>query len=599
MRSRRALGAVFTATILATTAASVRAADVPSPTMRYVGSTERIRGFDPITAGDVPTAAAIYKIYEGLLEYEYLVRPYKVRPLLAESLPEVSSDGLTYTFKIKRGVRFHDNPCFPGGKGRELTAEDFVYSWKRLADVRNKSTGYWVFEGRIVGLDEFHKKSIAQRVSYDEPVEGIQALDRDTLQVKLTEPYPQLLWILTMDYTFAVPREAVEHYGEEFLNNPAGTGPFLVRSWRRSYRIEFVRNPNYHGDTYPAEGEPGDREAGLLDDAGKSLPLLDSVVQYVISDDSTEWLMFLAGKLAASGVARSNFDAVITGQKELTSELKARGIRLDKSPLMDTTYIGFNMEDSVVGASRDPSENERHKKLRQALSCAIDIEKYCKFYNDRLIPAKGPIPPKVAGHDADGPLPYPFDMARAKRLLVEAGYPEGRDPKTGRRLQLTMETGSAADPEVRQANELIASFLGAVGVELKVSPNNWPEYLKKLERRQVQLYQLIWRIDYPDAENFLMLFYSKNGSPGPNHAVYNNPAFDRLYDKIRTMQDSPERTVIYRQMAMMVVEDAPWIFMTHPLSYGLYQPWLKNFKSHDFPYPNVKFYKVDPSLMRN
>lgn len=584
MRSRRALGIIFTATLLVAITLSARAADVSSPTMRYFGSTERIRGFDPITAGDVPTAAAIYKIYEGLLEYEYLARPYKVRPMLAESLPEVSADGLKYTFKIKPGVRFHDNPCFPGGKGRKLTAEDFVYSWKRLADVRNKSTGYWIFEGRIVGLDEFHKKSINERVNYDEPVEGVQALDRYTLQIKLTEPYPQLLWILTMDYAFAVPREAVERYGGEFLNNPVGTGPFLVKNWRRSYRIEFVRNPNYHGDTYPSEGEPGDREAGLLDDAGKPLPMLDSLVQYVISDDSTEWLMFLSGRLAASGIGRSNFDAVITGQKELTPELKARGIRLEKSPLMDTTYIGFNMEDPVVGPN---------KKLRQALSCAIDIEKYCKFYNDRLMPAKGPIPPKVAGHDADGPYPYPFDLERAKRLLTEAGYPEGRDPKTGRRLQLTMETGSAADPEVRQANELIASFLAEIGVDLKVSPNNWPEYLKKLERRQVQLYQLIWRIDYPDAENFLMLFYSKNASPGPNHTNYNNPAFDRLYDMIRTMQDSPERTAIYRQMAGMVVEDAPWIFMTHPLAYGLYQPWLKNFKPHDFPYPNLKFYKVE------
>lgn len=581
---------------LATVAAGVTAPPVP---LRFFGTTERIRGFDPIEAGDTTSAAAVSRLYEGLLEYHYLQRPYQVRPLLAEAMPDVSPDGLTYTFRIKRGVRFHDNPCFPGGRGRELTAEDFVYSWKRLADARNKPKGYWVFEGRIVGLDEFHKKSLEGPVDYDEPVEGLQALDRYTLQIKLTEPYPQLLWVLTMDYTFAVPREAVEYYGKEFLNNPVGTGPFLLRRWQRNYRVEYVRNPNYHGDTYPTEGEPGDREAGLLDDAGKPLPLLDRVIEYVVADDSTEWLMFLSGQLASSGISRSNFDAVITAQRELTPALQARGIRLYKVPRMFTTYIGFNMTDPVVGASEDPAENERRRKLRQALSHAIDIEKWIEFYNQRMIPATGPIPPGVAGYDPQKPRPYPFDLARARQLLAEAGYPDGRDPATGRRLVLTLEIGTAGDPEARQAVDLLASFFRAIGVELRPSYNNWPEFLKKLERRQAQMFQLGWIIDYPDAENFLQLFYSKNASPGPNHANYSNPEFDRLYERIRTMFDSPERTALYQQMADIVVADAPWIFMTHPLAFGLFQPWLLNFKPHDFPYPNMKFYKVDPARMRN
>jgi oligopeptide transport system substrate-binding protein len=560
-----------------------------SEALRYFGSTERIRGFDPVEAGDTASAAAVSKLYEGLLEYEYLVRPYEVRPLLAESMPEVSEDGLTYTFKIKKGVRFHDNKCFPDGKGRELTAEDFVYSWKRLADVRNKPKGWWIFEGRIVGLDEFHKKSIEGHVDYDEPIEGLQAPDRYTLQIKLTKPYPQLLWILTMDYTFAVPREAVEYYGAEFLNNPVGTGPFLIKSWRRNYRIEYVRNPNYHGDTYPTRGEPEDEERGLLQDAGKPLPLMDSVVEYVIADDSTAWLMFLAGQLASSGISRSNFDAVITRQRELTPELQARGIRFYQVPRMFTMYIGFNMTDPVVGAN---------KKLRQALAHAVDIDKWIEFYNNRMIPATGPIPPGVAGYDPKKPRPYPYDVERAKQLLAEAGYPDGRDPKTGRRLQLTLESGAAADTEARQAIDLLASFFAEIGVELRPSYNNWPEFLKKLERKQAQMFQLGWIIDYPDAENFLLLFYSKNASPGPNHANYDNLEFDRLYETVRTMQDSPERTELYKKMGSIVVEDCPWIFLTHPLAFGLFQPWFQNFKPHDFPYPNMKFYKVDPNLMR-
>ncbi len=571
-------------------AVSARAADIGEPQLRYFGTSERIRGFDPIEAGDTTSAAAVAKLYEGLLEYEYLSRPYTVRPMLAAEMPAISEDGLTYTFKIKPGVRFHDNPCFPDGKGRELTAEDFVYSWKRLADANNKPKGYWVVEGRIVGLDEFHKKSTQGKVDYAEPVEGLRALDRYTLQVKLTEPYPQLMWVLTMDYLFAVPREAVEYYGDEFLNNPVGTGPFRIKSWQRNYRIEYVRNPTYHGDTYPSVGAPGDKEAGLLDDAGKPLPLLDRVIEYVVADDSTDWLMFLSGQLAASGVSRSNFDAVINQQKDLTPELQARGIRLYKTPRLYTTYIGFSMTDPVVGTN---------KKLRQALSCAVDISKWIEFYNNRMVPATGPIPPGVAGYEEGKALPYAFDLERARRLLAEAGYPEGRDPATGKRLTLTMEIGSAGDPESRQSVDLLASFFDKLGIEFQPSYNNWPEFLKKLERKQAQMYQLGWIIDYPDAENFLQLFYTKNGSPGPNHSNYSNPEFDRLYDQIRTMQDSPERTAIYQQMAAIVIEDAPWIFLTHPLSFGLFQPWFQNFKPHDFPYPNMKYYKVDPARMRN
>jgi oligopeptide transport system substrate-binding protein len=565
------------------------ATDTADASPTYFGSTERIRGFDPIEAGDVPSAAAVSKLYEGLLEYEYLARPYTVRPLLAESLPEISEDGLTYTFRLKRGVRFHDNPCFPGGTGREVTAGDFIYSWKRLADARNRPKGYWVFEGRIAGLDAFHEASKQGPVDYDAPLEGLQALDSHTLQITLTEPYPQLLWVLTMDYTFVVPREAVAYYREEFINNPVGTGPFLIRSWRRNYRIEYVRSPNYHGDTYPARGEPGDEEAGLLADAGKPLPLLERVVEYVVRDPSTAWLMFLRGQLASSGISRSNFDAVITGQQQLTPELAARGIRLYKQPRLFTTYIGFNMNDPVVGPNR---------KLRQALAHAIDIEKWVAFHNHREIAATGPVPPGIPGHDPERPHPYPFDRERARQLLAEAGYPGGQDPQTGRRLQLTMDAGRPDDPEYRQGMDLLASFFAEIGVEVRPRYSSWPDFLKRLERNETQMFRLGWVIDYPDAENFLMLFYSKNASPGPNHANYSNPAFDRLYDRIRTMQDSPERTAIYKQMAGIVIEDAPWISLTYPLSFGLFQPWFQNYKPHDFPYPNVKYYRVAPEQMR-
>ena len=564
--------------------------------MVYYGATDRIRGFDPVTSADVSSAHAVYKVFEGLYEYQYLTRPYTVRPNLAAAMPEVSLDGLTYTFRLKQGVRFADDPCFPSGKGRELTAEDFVYSWKRVADVKTKSNCFWIFEDRIAGINDYHAASMKRRVSYDEPVVGLQALDRYTVRVQLTQPYPQLIWVLTMSYTFVVPRESVEKYGAEFLNHPVGTGPYIVGDWRfRNYGITYVRNPNWRGDTYPTSGEPGDKEKGLLADAGKSIPFIDEIRQFVISDSSTEWLMFLSGRLAQSGIARDNFNAVITGQKDLTPELQRRGIRLQKAPQLWTTYLGFNMEDPVVGMTNNPAINEQHRQLRQALCHVIDLTKWCEFYNDRQMPANSPIPPGMAGHDAHQPLPYPFDLDKARRLLTAAGYPGGIDPQTHHRLQLTLELGNASEPEERQSVDLLASFFANVGIELRPSYNNWPEFLKKMERRQHQMFRLGWVADYPDAENYLQLFYTKSMSPGPNHTNYSSPQFDEIFERARQMQDGPERTALYRQCVDIVTADCPWVLLTYPLAFGLQQPWFQNYKFHDFPYPNIKFYKVDPA----
>ncbi len=566
--------------------------------MVYSGVTTRIRGFDPVKAGDVSSAMAISKIYEGLVQYSYLERPYKVIPNLAESMPDISEDGLVYTFKIRNGLFFQDDPCFgkSNGKGRELTAEDFVYSIKRVADVKNQSTGYWVYNNRIVGLDDFRDKSKdPESTDYDSIVEGLTALDRYTLQIRLVAPYPQLLWVLTMHYGYAVPREAVSHYGGEFLNNPVGTGPFVLEDWVRNYCVKFVRNPKWSEsgriELYPSVGEEKDRASGLLDDAGKAVPIIDRIVQYVISDPSTQWLKFVTGGLESSAISRDNWDAVISPGGGLTESLKKRGIRLNKQPSLNVFYVGFNMNDPVVGMSENKAKDLGHKKLRQALTCAFNSETWIKFWNGRIIRAKGPIPPGVAGFK-DEPAQYPYDLDKATKLLAEAGYPDGVSAETGKRLRLTVELGSA-DPQTREAIDLMSSFFREIGVLLEASYNNWPTFLQKMERRQCQLYRLGWIADYPDAENFLQLFYGPNSSPGPNHSNYESPEIDKLYEMIRTMNDTHERTAIYRKMADIVEEDAPWIFTDHPMSFGLHHSWVKNYKHHDFPYGMTKYRKLD------
>ena len=233
--------------IVLTISSCSKVAEISSEEIISYSQTSRIRGLDPAVSGEVSSSLAISKIYEGLLQYDYLARPYKVIPLLAESMPTISENGLSYTFKIRKGIYFQDDDCFENGlkgKGIELVAEDFIYSIKRVADVKNSSSGYWAFNNRIVGLDDFHKHSQnSPKTNYDMEISGLKALDSHTLRITLTEPYPQLLYILTMHYSYAVPREAVEYYGKNFVNSPVGTGPYRLVEWRRNSRIEFERNP--------------------------------------------------------------------------------------------------------------------------------------------------------------------------------------------------------------------------------------------------------------------------------------------------------------------------------------------------------------------
>lgn len=555
-------------------------------------TTSRLRGFDPVKVSDLPSGLAIGRVYEGLLQHNYLARPYRVEPLLAEAMPSISADGLTYTFRLRRGIHFSDDRCFAstGGKGRELEAADVVYSLKRLADPKAESVGWWILNGRVKGLDAFREKAAASdRTDYDEPVVGLRAPDRHTFEIELTAPYAQLLWVLAMHHAVVVPREAVEYYGPRFPYQPVGTGPYVLKSWKRNYALEFVRNPKWaetgRRDFYPVEGAPGDEEAGLLADAGRPIPMVDRIVTYTVADPATQWLMFLSGQVDRSEIARDNWNVVLDANRRLLPAIADRGVQLEIGSEMSIGYIGFNMDDPVLG---------RNRKLRQAMSCAFNASDWIALNNHRILTPTGPVPADMPGH-REAPLPYSFDLDRARRLLAEAGYPDGRDPATGRRLEFTLDIGRADDPELRQSAELFAGFMEKIGVVIRLQLNNWPTFLDKLDRRQVQLYTLRWIADYPDADNFLQLFYGPNVSPGPNHSNYMNPAFDALYEKARVLTDGPERKALYDEMMEIVVEDCPWIFAADYLVFMLHQPRVRNYKMHPFAVGLEKYVRLEPS----
>lgn len=578
---RNVTGFIALALILGMTARCTKKVDDKDTTLNIV-LRANVKGLDPIRASDMYASTVIAQLYEGLLEYNYLKRPYEVQPALADGMPTVTDNGLTVTFKIKKGVKFHDNSCFPGGKGREVTAEDFIYSWKRLADPTQPSDGFWIFDGKIKGINAWADAVKAKKADYKTPIEGLSAPDKYTLVLKLTQPYYQLNYVLTMGYSAVVPQEAVDKYGAEFLNNPVGTGPFVLEKssdWIRNSKITLKKNPTFRQELYPSEGAPGDQERGLLADAGKPLPLADQLIISELPEDQPRWQNYMKGNFDFVEIPNDNYEAAIANDK-VKPEISTLGMGLDITPNVDLTYTAFNMKDPVLGKSKD---------LRHALSLAIDHKAMLeKFYNGRGITAQSPIPPASDGYDPNFKNPWvQFNVAKAKEVLAKAGYPDGKGLP-----EFTFETLS--DSKQRQITEFVVQSWAAIGVKVKISASNWPQFQEKIKSGQAQIFGIAWGADYPDAQNFLQLFYSKNVSPGPNDSGFTNAEFDKLYEHSLTLPPGAQRNEIYQKMRDIVVEESPWVFDLHRQGYRLTQGWLRNFKWNDIQNDYAKYLRVDP-----
>ncbi|MCF7837437.1 MAG: hypothetical protein K9N49_02310 [Candidatus Marinimicrobia bacterium] len=536
----------------------------------------RMRGFDPVQGGDVATFVAVARIYEGLLKYDYGALPYRLAPALAIALPEISPDGRIYRFTIKPTARFADDPCFVarGGQGRAVTAADVCYSLRRLLDPANRSPGVWTIEARILGAQAWRAAALASgRADYAAPIAGLRCPAPDRIEIELVAPDPQFPWVLALPYTAVVPREAVDYYGARFSEHPVGTGPFVLESWRRNYRVAYRRNPDWNRD---ARYETwGGRAAAL--------PYLDRLVEWVIDDGATRWLAFLRGDLALfPDIGADEWDQVATAEGALRPELAARGIALTSHTGLDTFYIGFNQDDPVVG---------RKPALRQALAHAFDRETWRAYYRGRVVPARGPLPPGVAGY-RDAPPYYPYDLKRARALLAEAGYPDGYDPATGRRLELTLAVGDT-QADIRESTELLCSFFERLGIVVRAEYFPRPVFFRRLERREAQMFRLSWYGDYPDPENFLQLFYSPNASPGPNRVNLADPGYDEAFTAFRRLPPGPERAAQAAALEDRVMAAAPWLPLHHSRRVSLYHAAVQNLHATDFPYGIEQYLAIE------
>ena len=503
---------------------------------------ERVASMDPILSGTVPDSRAVLLAYEALLEVDYDARPYQLKPGACD-LPEVSADHLTYTFRLRDGIRFQDDPCFPDGKGRAATAEDIVYSLGRLSDPANHSSGKWTMDY----------------------VKSLRAVDARTVVIELKQPFHVFPWFMAMSYASIVPHEAVEKYGKKFGQHPVGTGPYRLTEWRRNYRMIFMRDAAWHG--WAEIGNPAP---------------YDKIEYVVVGDSSTQWLMFLNREIDfLRGVDRNNWDAVVGKDGKLVPSLAEKGVRLISAPTLSVYYLGINMNDPLLG---------KNKKLRQALNCAFDSSAWKRFLNDRVEPADGPLPPGVDGR-LETPFAYAFNIEKAKKLLEEAGFPGGIDPKTGKRLVIPISIGRP-DQGAREEVELLQGFYDRVGIKLEPQLMTWPAFIQALNQGHVTLFMLGWVGDYPDAETFLQLFHSKNVSPGANHGNYRNPEFDKCYDEAMAAATPEARLAAWTRAQEIVREDCPWIFLHCPKSYSILWDHVGNFHLTDFPYGAERYYRA-------
>jgi ABC-type transport system substrate-binding protein len=539
---------------------------------------------DPINSNDIYSAWPVAVTYEGLYQYQYLKRPLSMEPLLADGMPQVSKDGLTFTIKIKKGVRFQDDAAFPGGKGRELNAQDVIYSWKRLSDPANQSEGFWVFDGHIKGLNEWRDKMGKGEVNYETVIDGMQALDKQTVVIKLTKPYFQLLYQLASPYTSVVPKEAVEKYGKEFVNHPVGTGPYILAEWIRNSRLTFVRNPNWHGETYPTEGDKGDEEAGFLADAGKVLPFADKINFYELQEDQPRWLKFMKGETDWVEIPKDNFEGSVKNKK-IAPDAATKGIWLAVDSQSDEVFISFNMMDPILG---------KNALVRRAINLAFDTDTLLdKFYNGRGVVAQSQIAVGLDGYDPNFKNPYKqHNVAKAKEFLAKAGYPDGKGfPE--------LEYDCPSSTTERQMGEYLQQQLAQIGIKINIQQFSWSQFNERMKERKMQMFGYAWMADYPDAENFLQLLYGPNASPGNNNSNYQNAAYDKLYDQAAKLPPGPERTAIYKKMRDIFVEDAPWVPTINRFRYQLVHGWVKNFKVEMAIVNYLKYLRVDMNAKKD
>jgi ABC-type transport system substrate-binding protein len=564
----------------------------------HLASIQSENSFDPAFESEETSNQYCENMFDAMLTYDLLARPAKLVPNTLIALPEITDNGSTYTFHLKPGIYFAADPAFKG-KRRELIAADYVYSLKRLLDPRVRSPWKFLLDGKIAGADSVEAAAkTSGRLDYDAPMEGLRALDRYTLRIRLKSPDFKLPYILAMPAAGALAREVVEFYGPDIGAHPVGTGPYVLSEWRRSSRVVLEKNPDYREVIFHAEPDSSAWDADIMQSLeGRRIPLNDRIEVNVIEAEQPRWLAFLNKEIDLIEIVPEEYANVAVPGGKVAPNLAKQGVRLQREAKPDVWFTFFNMQDPVVGGYT-PEKIALRRAIALSIDTQIDIS---VVRNNQALQAQTIIPPGIPGYDPDFRNPYGEpDPAKAKALLDEFGYID-RDGDGYRELPdgrpLTIEYWSHPVALQRRLDELIQKSLQAIGIRISIRKAPVQELRKLGKQGKLQMRTDGWQADYPDAESFFQLLYGPNAGQA-NYSRFALPQFDRMYEQIADMPDSPERNALYRKMTELVLVYAPWRLAVHRIQNHLIRPWVKGYKRHPFSLSYWRYIDIDVARQR-
>jgi oligopeptide transport system substrate-binding protein len=494
---------------------------------------EGLTSLDPAFCRNQNTIWMDNQLYNGLVQIDDSM---KVRPCVAKSW-DISPDGLEYTFHLRNDVYFHDDPLFSAGRGRKAVASDFVYSFSRLIDPKIGSSGSWIFSDKVEGRQAF-----------------IAANDT-TFRIKLRQPFPPLLTLLTSQIASVVPHEVADFYGRDFRNHPIGTGPFKFKYWKEGEVMVFLKNEKYWEK----------------DKDGSQLPHLDAVHATFIGDKQTAFMEFVTGKIDfLNDIDGSYRDDILTKSGKVSQKYKGRFI-LNSAPYLNTMYLGMLVDTTLPIVKNSPL---KILKIRQAINYAIDKQKMVKYLRNSMAIAgnAGFIPDGMPGFDAGKVKGYSYNPEKARELLAEAGFPNGKNLPD---ILLTTTIG------YRDLIEYVQGQLDQIGISTRVEIVQSASLRELVSKNGVNFFYASWIADYPDGEDYLSLFYSRNKIPwGPNYTGFNNKQFDQLFERAYHEPDNAKRYALYQQMDNLVMQQSPVVILYYDKLVNLYQNTIKGYSKN-------------------